>query len=133
MTCDLRLGVGFYYSTESGSKLQIPLDVDGFQIFVSLIIILYFILNFHYIGDDGIRGEEDRLFIVSHGLRRPAVPAGGREARYRPLHQSVRQDQVLHGGDHQGSVHSQQCKNLLIHWKLLNVIMLQFSYQTDLD
>ena len=62
MTCDLHFGVGFYYSTESGSKLQIPLDVDGFQIFVSLIIILYFILNFHYIGDDGIWGQKEGYY-----------------------------------------------------------------------
>ena len=53
-------------------------------------------------GHDGVRGDQDRVQFLRHRLRPAPVPTCGREAPHRELHQPLRQDKVLYGGDHQG-------------------------------
>ena len=53
-------------------------------------------------GHDGVRGEQDRVQLLRNRVRPAPVPTRGREARHRELHQPLRKDKVLHGGDNQG-------------------------------
>ncbi len=62
-------------------------------------------------GDDGVRHQEDRLLLVRHRVRKARVLAARREPPDGQVHKPVRQDQVLHGGDHEGCVHSQSGNN----------------------
>ena len=68
-------------------------------------------------GHDGVRGDEDRVQLLRHRVRPAPVPPRRREAPHRELHQSLRKDKVLHGGDHQGFA-----KGLLASYNKISII-----------
>ena len=53
-------------------------------------------------GDGGGRGHEAGVLLLGHRVRPARIPAHRRGAPHPGLHQPLRQDKVLHGGDLQG-------------------------------
>ena len=55
------------------------------------------------LGNDVTGHQEDRVFLLSHRLWRSRVSSIGRESPdWQSHHQSLWQDKVFHGGNHEG-------------------------------